>query len=57
MGTAWMDTGIGAERNTWRDSSKVTARLACLPSISTITSYDPTSQPGVITLMFLLTVS
>ena len=57
MGTAWMDKGIGAGINFERNSSKTTARFACLSSISTIKSYNPMSQPGVITLIFLLTVS
>lgn len=57
MSTAWMDRGIGAERDIRRNSSKTTARLACLPSISIVKSYNPTSQPGIITLIFLLTFS
>ena len=57
MGTAWMDKGIGAERDIRRNSSKTTTIFACLPSISMIKSYKPTSQPGIITLIFLLTIS
>ena len=34
MGTAWMDRCIGAERDIRRNNSQITARLACLPSIS-----------------------
>ncbi len=57
MGIAWMDRGIGAEREFRRNGSNTTARLSCLASISTIKRHKPTSRPSVFMLIFLLTVS